>query len=231
MATHPAKFNVPLYLQEKRGRKQARRDRRDWKIAESSTRVQDELDRAFGDKSAILRMLAEVGTEFKQDKAGLAGKLRLPVPPIFSMIDRPELALAIVTAFAGTIRRTQVKSVFIDFQRLEQYDLGANGLLDVVVEELATEYRRTKRRLLWRGNFPTDPGHQRFIRSMGVIKRLKVQDEFNPIDQEAHLRLFDVRCKHYVRMARPTEADKKTLVTAQFADHINTCVSSRCARW
>lgn len=93
------------------------------------------------------------------------------------MIDSPDRTIATLANFARAMRSSRLGSVFIDFGALEQYDLGANGLLDILVDELMIEARSTGRIIRWRGNFPSNPAHVRFVRAMGVIKRLKVEHE------------------------------------------------------
>ncbi|OWR04927.1 hypothetical protein CDO81_00045 [Roseateles puraquae] len=66
----------------------------------------------------------------------------------------------------------------------------------------------------------------RFVRALGVIKRLKVEQEYLSKVDEHRLLLFDERCKHYVRAVRPREAHRKTKVTVRFADHINKCLKA-----
>ena len=154
------------------------------------------------------------------------GRVRFALPKAFSMIDSPDRTIATLANFAKAMRSSRLGSVFIDFGALEQYDLGANGLLDILVDELITEDRRTGRTIRWRGNFPADPAHERFVRAMGVIKRLKVEHEAPSREDKARLVLFENRCKHYIRELRPHQADKKSRVTAEFADHINRCLAT-----
>ena len=154
------------------------------------------------------------------------GRIRFTLPSSFSMIDSPERTISALADFARAMRSDRLGTVYIDFGKLDQYDLGANGLLDIIVDELTVEARRTGRIIRWRGNFPANPAHVRFVRAMGVIKRLKVIHEYpSPEDQEK-LALFDNRCRHYIRALRPRQIDKKSKVTAEFADHIDRCLGT-----
>lgn len=154
------------------------------------------------------------------------GSVRFTIPSNFSIIDNPETTLAALSEFARQMHAYSLRKVFLDFGHLTQYDLGANGLLVVLIEELATQARRTNRKIRWQGTYPEDPGLQRFLKAMGVIKRLKIVHEYPPREEEVKLAVFDTRCKHYVRALRPREADKKGRVTQRFADHINKCLGS-----
>lgn len=152
--------------------------------------------------------------------------MRFALPKAFSMIDSPDRTIATLANFARAMRSARLGSVYIDFAALEQYDLGANGLLDILVDELIIEARRTGRIIRWKGNFPSDPAHVRFVRAMGVIKRLKVEHEAPSREDKARLVLFENRCRHYIRELRPHQVDKKSRVTAEFADHINRCLAT-----
>ncbi len=221
MARHLAKYNVPLYLRDKRERKRARRAARIAQASKLSAARSRELFAVFGKESRVIQMLAG-STAAPTNNFG--GRIRFSLPDVFSIMDSPETALAALSDLAQRARADTLASVFFDFERVHQYDLGANGVLDVLVEEMETQAKRRGRRVHWMGNFPKDPANMRFIRAMGVIKRLKIRHEYPSKEDAGRLALFDVRCRHYIRMLRPREADKKTRVTKEFADHINHCL-------
>ena len=106
----------------------------------------------------------------------------------------------------------------------KSYDLGANAILDVLVDELRVQARRTGRRLSWTGSYPTDKSLRRFVQAMGVIKKLEVTHEYPHPEEAARLEVFDWRCRHYIRAVRPNESYLKSRVTQKFADHSNKCL-------
>ena len=222
MAEHLAKTNVPLYLREKRARKGARRAHRVWK-EKLEARVHDaELDRRFGAVSKIVAMMAsDQSAPYKVRKS----RINFPLPGTFSILDKPELAIGAVSEFASQLRVQQLGRIYLDFTKVVSQDLGANGLLDVLVDELQTQAKRTGRQIRWGGTFPESAHDRRFMRSMGVIKRLKIEHEYLDDSEAAAIVLFNERCKHYTRSEKPTHADKNSRVTQQFADHINNCLS------
>lgn len=223
MAKHFAKTDVPRYLHVKRARKADRRKHRQW-IANIKIKAQHEaLFSQFGRRSKIVCMMAK---DELASKVIRKGRLRFALPSSFSITDSPERTLVALGNLACQMHTQRLNSVFLDFEKLTQYDLGANGLLDVLVDELSTQARQTKRSIRWRGIYPVDPAHRRFLQAMGVIKRLKIEHEYPTKDEEDKLALFDTRCKHYVRALRPREADKKGRITQRFADHINRCLDS-----
>ena len=224
MPVHLAKVNVPLYLRDKRARKLARRLNREWRSERSHQSSLRAFDAAFGARSQIVDLMAS--SAVPEESNLRTRKIRFTLPPSFSIIDSPERAIAALANFARAMRTDKRGTVYIDFSKLSKYDLGANGLLDVIVDELSVESKRSGRIVRWRGNFPSDPAHARFVRAMGVIKRLKVVKEYPSPQDEPHLTLFDKRCRHYMRVLRPHQIDMKSRITAEFSDHINRCLKT-----
>lgn len=221
MTKHFAKTNIPRYLKEKRGRKLTRRSHREWRALERGRANVAMLYERFGHRSKIVEMIANGLPDPERTRKGRIG-FRMPAE--FSIIDGPERALAALSDLAKQMRARRLGSIFLDQRALAKYDLCANGLLDVLVDELSTEARRTGRKIRWRGAYPSDPVIRRYVQAMGVIRRLQIEHEYPEPDEAARLEVFDARAKHYVRPLRPREADKKTRVTAQFADHVNRCL-------
>jgi hypothetical protein len=219
---HIAKTNVPLFLRNKRARKAERRGLRRAKTARAAAEAKKAMDIAFGRRSKIVAMFAEAATEIPKKYRQVAFGL----PGSFSVMDAPEQTLAALSALAHAMLFEGLARVHLDFGRLARYDLGANALLDVLVDELTTQAKRSRRRIRWEGNFPKDAAHARFVRALGVIKRLKITHEYPSTTEQEKLELFDERCKHYIVTVRPREADRKTKVTAKFADHIDRCLEN-----
>jgi hypothetical protein len=224
VAKHLAKIDVPQYLHGKRTRKLEKREKRFWKAHIRNLAHNKALSENFGKQSTIVKMMAN---GFPPDKKLIRkGRITFSIPPSFSIIDSPEQTLASLSLLAQQMQAERLGQVFLDFRKLTKYDLGANGLLDVLVDELSIQARQTKRKIRWRGTYPADSGDRRFVKAMGVIKRLKIEHEYPSKDEEDKLALFDTRCKHYVRALKPKEADLKARVTQRFADHINKCLGS-----
>lgn len=223
MANHFAKVDVQRYLHTKRSRKNVRRKHRQWRATEKINLSREALSIQFGRHSKIIKMIARCGPSINLVRKG---RLRFLIPPSFSIIDNPEQTLSELSNLACQMHTQRLSSVFFEFGKLNEYDLGANSLLDVLVEELSIQARQTKRRIRWQGTYPADPANRRFLQAMGVIKRLKIAHEYPTKDEENKLALFDTRCKHYIRALMPRKADKKGQVTQRFADHINRCLAS-----
>lgn len=221
MSGHEEKVLADLMLRDKSWAKRARRVHRSNKKQARSLREAAARDAAFGPRSRILAMMARA-TSAEEGKH--AGRLDFRLPATFSMLDEPEKTLLALASFAKVARSGRLKRVFLDFVPLKKYDLGANALLDVLVDELSAEARRARRTLRWGGTFPTDPALERFVRALGVIKRLGVKHEFPNAEEQKKLTIFEYRCRHYVRVARPRQIDTKSRVSAKFVDHVNECL-------
>lgn len=221
LAQHFAKIDVPRYLSTKRANKADRKRNRMLRAAEARSASAEALHEHFGAKSKIVAMMARGAP--KTD-AALKGRVRFTLPAAFSIMDSPERALAALSSLAKEMQAHRLAHVHLDFSKLTQYDLGANGVLDVLVEELRNEARQTGRRIRWTGKYPPDPGHRRFVKAMGVIKRLKILHEYPPHEEEANLELFDARSRHYLRKLRPRQVDRKGKITSSFAEHVNACL-------
>ncbi|GGD00050.1 hypothetical protein GCM10011396_54450 [Undibacterium terreum] len=154
----------------------------------------------------------------------LGKSVDIVVPPVFSIIEDPTTAIQLVEKFAKVVRMYRVRSIRIDQSALEQYDLAANALLDLVATEIVVEGRYRDSKVGFSGAYPKNESIKRFIRSMGIIKHLSVKHE-GPSDNEvAKLRRFDKRNRHYHVKADPTKSDFKSRTVQGFVDHVDTCL-------
>jgi hypothetical protein len=222
VALHLAKSNVPLYLRDKRARKKERHDHRQWKQQLATAAHKQEVNRRFGVASKIVSMIAGDGSPLPEVLRKRSVKFTLP--STFSVLAKPDTAVDAVTQFARQLRAQRLGRIYLDFTKVTDQDLGANAILDVLVDELQVQARRTGRKIRWGGTYPSSPDDRRFMRAMGVIRRLKVEHEYLGEEEAAAIELFDERCKHYSRSKKATQADMKTRVTQSFADHINNCL-------
>jgi hypothetical protein len=217
---HLAKIDVPLYLRNKNQAKLGRRANRIWRDKRRKESHHETIGKHFGSRSRIIEMVA--GNTVAKEI--LKGKVIFKAPVVFSLIENPEGTLHALIPLARQLLVRRFRRIAINLSEAKSYDLGANAILDVLVDELRVQARRTGRRLNWSGSYPSDPGLRRFVRAMGVIKKLEVKHEYPLPEEAAGLEAFDWRCKHYIRAVRPNESDLKSRVTQKFADHINGCL-------
>lgn len=220
---HIAKTDVPRFLNEKRSRKESRRSARYWKLKSKETAKISIENEQFGKLSKIIELMAASSPKINPSK----GKgIKQSFPETFSILDHPEQAIAAIQSLAYKMRAQRPGQVFLDLHAVRKYDLGANALLDVLVEEFSKQSSNSKRKINWRGTYPTDPAHKRFFQALGVIKRLKIEHEYPPQSISDKLVIFDARSKYYHKSTRAHETDKKSRETAKFANHINDCLQT-----
>lgn len=218
-----AKFDVSLFLKEKRERKLSRRRLRDWRAKNNRPRDRAAIDATFGDTSQVLELVS--GTVPKSAGRSTAkGRVTFSAPENFSLIENPSGCLKALQVFASDLRTARIRSVHIDLSRVKAYDVGANSLLDVLVDEVYWNAKRSKRRVRWTGKYPANRSLKRLVKALGVIKKLEVEHEYPAPKEAARLEAFDARCRHYIRAVRASETDKKSRVTQRFADHLTGCL-------
>jgi hypothetical protein len=220
LALHLAKTDVGLYLRNKRLAKRKRRTHRLQRHVERDGRRAEAYGTAFGRVSRIIDMMAGAA---RSSRIEHRGHLRYSLPSKFSVIGNASETLNGIFTLASEMRRGGLKHIFMDLRRLSEYDLSANGLLNVLVDEFSVQNRLQGRKIYWRGNFPEDRALARFFVAMGFIKRLKIK---SLPEVSERLAVFDKRCKHFLKLLRPRQADRKSLVTREFADHLDTCLGS-----
>lgn len=214
-------IDVDTLLSEKRYRKAKRRRTRKERSKIEALYLEDQHKQRFGDRSRIIRMLADAyAFEVKPQKGGI----KVTIPKTFSMIEDPIQTIQIIQTFAKSIRQFRVKKIEIDQSKLEVYDLAANALLDLIATEVEMESRHKRTRIKFSGKYPTSEPVKRFIRSMGIVKHLEIKHEIAKGDETKGIRLFDRRSRHYHERIDPRKADLKSKVMTGFADHINNCL-------
>lgn len=219
---HLAKVDVPLYLRGKRSVKDGRYERRLMRAVVKSKRSGRlaEMD-AFGAQSKILGLLCK-GLAVPQPNK--KGRVKFRVPEKFSLLENPTEVLRVIAALAAQLQLPRVREIHVDMSQMQSYDLAANGLLDVLVEEITTKARRTGHRIKWNGRYPQPPDLRRRVQAMGVIKRLKIFHEYPVPEVASKLETFEHRCKNYVRAVRPNDTDEKNRTTQKFVDHVDACL-------
>ena len=180
---------------------------------------------SFGPSSVISNMFSECA---KSDIFMPQTSLYLSIPSTFSMLEAPEEAISLVTAFARTHQNRSISDVFVDFAKVKSQDLGAHALLDKLVDEivLQTSFQNTK--MGWKGNFPSDPAQRRFIKAMGILRQLGITHRYLDYDDAKKVYLFERRCRHHLRQLKPVNPEDKSAqgnAAERFANHVNRCLA------
>lgn len=215
-------IHLDLFIGEKRQLKSLKRKKVLSIREQNRIKEESEVKEKFWQHSKLISLIAN---SYKGSTLPHANILRFKIPKSFSIIDNPETVIAHLGQFAKTYLKTRPRAAQIDHSSLINYDLAANGILDLIVVEAKKETKLNKRQLRWSGVFPVDQDVRRFIRGAGIIKHLNISNELPKEEESATLKIFDERNHHYYTY-NPTKADKKTTVTAKFADHINSCLNT-----
>lgn len=218
-----AQTNVPLYLKEKREKKRERRKHREWR-ARRQVNDREAVDASYGDSSKILNLVADQHP-VPSERFAKKGRVTFVAPANFSLLENPVGCLEALKKLAAELKIPRVRRVHIDLGGVTAFDVGANGLLDVLVDEVDWKARRSKRKIRWTGRYPANQALRRLVKALGVIKKLGVEHEYPEAQVAAKLEAFEDRCRHYVRAVRPSETERKARVTQRFADHLSECLA------
>lgn len=109
---------------------------------------------------------------------------------------------------------------------MQEVDLAAETMLDIVAVELEREANSRRSQLHFRGTLPKDPYLQRYIRGAGIIKHLQVEHEYLSSHEEDELRVLRTRNRSYRQEAVLSGADYKERTVAGFVDHIDECLKT-----
>ncbi|MGY6161830.1 hypothetical protein [Paraburkholderia strydomiana] len=212
-----------LYIQVKLERASKRRAARAGKRRRRAERKSIEMLLVSQRSSRIIEMLAEKATRILPS---VNGELRVRVPQQFSIIEDPETVLDLLTAFAGGVHAQKIQRVVFDHRDLQNYDLAANSLLDIVATERNAElkWRRAKRKLRVAGAYPRDAAVKRFIKATGIIKHMEIAHEALSQHETQTMRVFEARNKSYFSPSDGAKADYKDKQQVRFVDHIQSCL-------
>ena len=148
------------------------------------------------------------------------------------MIDAPQDAIGLICAYALALRDgPKISHVKFDHWLLEETDLAANAILDLVTVERKAELRsqgRTKKFSV-SGVYPRSKSVKNFIKAMGIIKHMAVKHEAPTKEELKRFRLFDARNRHYRLNPDATAADYKDKQVEKFVDFTDKCLE--CINW
>ena len=148
----------------------------------------------------------------------------IKIPENFSIIDDTEGALnSIYQLVAFATRRPPPREIRFDHSNLTTFDLAAEGILDTVAVTFRQERRRTKGKLVLRGTFPLDAAANRFIRAVGIIKNLQLQQYFLRRDEEQALKIL--RRMSYKARLRVSEQSPSERAARDLVDYFNDCLT------
>lgn len=150
----------------------------------------------------------------------------LIVPAKFSVISNPEEFLDTLNELVSLRNvRGQLTEIFFDHSNMVEYDLAAEQALDTIAADYRTAFRFQNTRLRFRGTYPNDPAISRFLRAIGIIRRLGAErDQIRP-DEQAGLEVFVAHRSKGAEEVVFAAQDAKSRQTRKFVDHINACLA------
>lgn len=178
----------------------------------------------FGQRSKVIKMLAKYGnSKIKSTRY----KIDLSLGKHFSIMDHPKECISLINAFAKALNdNPTIRDISLKYSNLEQYDLAANALLDIVIVERNTELksRNCRKKLRVHGNYPRLKAVKLFIKSMGIIKHLDIKHEAPSIEDSNRIRFFDARNSNYQTVTDGRKAGLKDIKIKNFVDYVDGCL-------
>lgn len=168
--------------------------------------------------SKDMHRLYKMSVTKKVDKENESNK---SCPLKFSLIENPEITLKFISSIAELHRNTSMKSLNIDHSKIIYHDLGAEVFLGIAVKIIKDSAQGRNRKINIRGNLPNSERKKRLIRSMGVIKQLDIEHEY---DVGSKLEIFDFVGSKNSSISVATR-DRKNECTVKFVSHIDNCLN------
>ena len=168
---------VSRFLSRKRRRKTERLRRREARSYQRYLNLKRLSNLAFGRSSQIIGMLAKHATS---TMSASRFAIAVPIGKRFSIIDEPKASIELICSFAKALQKgRRISHINFHHENLEEYELAANAILDLVAVERKAELRSrgSTTRMSVSGAYPRNPNVRRFIKAMGIIKHMGVKHE------------------------------------------------------
>lgn len=153
-----------------------------------------------------------------------ADNITVRIPKTFSIISDPEGAIEALARLVSVVSSRRVRLIFFDHQEMDSYDLAAEQIIDVVAEELDRVYRYAGWPLRIGGLYPKTDEARRFLKAIGIIKHLKLAEEYLPSEEQERLEIFVAHRRQGKEDVVVGKSDRKSNETKRFVDHINKCL-------
>ncbi len=149
---------------------------------------------------------------------------KISIPPTFSIIENTESALKIIFELVSyTIRKRPPNEIDFDHSDLQNFDIAAEQILDVVTIEYSNARKLARRGLTLRGTLPTNDEANRFIRAIGITKILDVKSQHLNREEKKYLktlRLFNEN-RRKLRLAEESVTEH---AARRLVEYVNQCL-------
>jgi hypothetical protein len=213
-------ISTTAFLAKKRLKKRLHRAQ---VLADRERRNRDPLDvRVKYDPTSLIGWLSKA-LSIKDVARG--AQLSISIPKDFSVIKSPDEVVKALARLVTITKRPEVRSIMFDHSRMETYDLAAEQAIDTIASDIHLTTRIAGRQMRLMGRYPSSSDGRRFLRSIGIIKYLKVSHEFLTEEEQSDLEIYVAHRRQGSEDVVFGRSDRKSEETRRFVDHINKCLA------
>ena len=201
------------------------RKREKRRLARLKTKQPRQLEKHGRYTSYALRMMRKVRpTHTDSNKS--TDEVRIGIPTTFSIIDDPERALDVFENLVSqNDRYRRIRKLFFDHSKLVAYDLASEQILDHLSDEIRKERDGQKPQLRHQGAFPTDERCARFIKGIGIIRKLGLDSRYLSDQEKDKLEIFDRSDSSAFReLKKASEKTTRDTAIEMFVEHFDKCL-------
>ena len=148
----------------------------------------------------------------------------ISIPNTFSIIEDTESALKkIYELVSYTTRQKPPAEINFDHSALQHFDIAAEQILGVVAIKFRNVISRAKGELILKGTLPNDAQANRFIRAVGIIKKLDVKTHFLHRVEEKKLKILQLFSTN--RQLRLAEESVTENAARRLVEYVNECLN------
>lgn len=172
----------------------------------------------YGNKSSdILFLLFKDRGNVKKKR----NRLTITVPSNFSIMDNPYESLKKIYAFIeAAYLCKKIEFLFFNYSDMHNFDLAAETLLAILCHEI----NRMDKNINFVGTYPPHERACRFIKSMGIIKELGVEDSTTANEEDERLEIFRKASSIGSSSSQGVGRTEDDVVIQQFARYLNNCL-------
>jgi hypothetical protein len=139
---------------------------------------------------------------------------------VFSILRQPDEVLNVIYSIVIT---SVHRALFFDHSALEEMDLGASALLDVVVVNLRREWIAKGEKFTLAGLLPVNPEMRDIFICTGLTRHLKISSVEPSLQLKKSFKQFPLFEGRKTRRHDLTSTDQEIAAT-QLARHVNACI-------
>jgi hypothetical protein len=144
----------------------------------------------------------------------------IKIPKVFSFLRQPDDVLNVIYSI---ITASVHKALFFDHSAVEEMDLGASALLDVVVLNLRREWIAKGEKFVLAGLLPENPEMRDVFICTGLTRHLKIDSAQPSLQLKKAFKQFPLFEGRRTRRHNLSSTDQEIAAT-QLAKHVNACI-------